>query len=271
MKTRTPADPAKLRELGRALQRVARRSEPLALHARLRFALLQCVHGGVWSAGDRLPTEADLVEATGLSLGTVQRTLRALTEEGVIERRQGSGSFVASAPHRIDDVAHCRFLGDDGRVLPVFSRVLGRKAAPARGPWAAHFAPGTRVLRLDRVLNVADEFDVYSRFYFDGERFAGLATRPLKELAGTNFKALLGQEAQLPPGGLSQTMRLLPASGEVARHLGVADGSLVAQFDAVRHIAGRGGTLYVLQLFVPPTARPLVTHESPDQPPQETP
>lgn len=86
----------------------------------------------------------------------------------MIRRQQGSGSFVASAPHRLDEVAHCRFLANDGNsVLPVFSRVVTRKAAPRKGPWSAFFASDANVLAFDRVLNVNDEFDVYSRFCFD--------------------------------------------------------------------------------------------------------
>jgi len=119
MKTKTPTSPTKLRLLGRTLHRVGRHNEGLALHGQLRLALLQCIHGGHWTAGDRVPTEAELIEATALSAGTVQRALRDLTDEGVLRRQQGSGSFVASAPHRIDDVAHCRFFDRDGvTVLP---------------------------------------------------------------------------------------------------------------------------------------------------------
>lgn len=264
MKTKTPADPAKLRELDRVLRRAAARQGGSALHAQLRAGILHCVHDGLWVAGDRLPTEAELAAATGLSAGTVQRALRELTDQGVIRRRQGSGSFVASAPHRIDDVAHCRFLDRDGTtVLPVFSRVLARRRAPAAGPWSPWFPPAASVVRLDRVLNVNDEFDVYNRFYFDGERFQGLASRPIGELDGTNFRVLLLQEAQLPPGGVSQTLRLVQAQGDVARRIGVAEGSWLAQLEIVRHVAGASGALYYQQMFVPPTARALVTQESP--------
>lgn len=263
MKTKTPADPAKLRELGRTLQRVARQNEGLALHGRLRLALLHCIHRSHWVAGDRVPTEAELIDATGLSAGTVQRALRDLTDEGVLRRRQGSGSFVASAPNRIDDVAHCRFLGDDGSsVLPVFSRVLGRKPAARKGPWNAYFPEHAAVLRLDRVLTVNDEFDVFSRFFFDGGRFKGLASRPVGELAGTNFRLLLGQEAQVPAGGVTQTLRVVQAPPEVSRHMRLTEGSWVAQLEIVRHVAGGSGALYYQQMFVPPTTRELVTRES---------
>ncbi len=263
MKTKTPADPNKLRKLARAMQRVARHGETLAKHAQLRLALLNCIHAGHWTAGDRLPPETELTAATGLSMGTVQRALRDLTEAGVVQRQQGSGSFVATAPHRIDDVAHCRFLDDDGStVLPVFSEVLGRRARSRKGPWSRHFTSGASIIELDRVLTVNDEFDVFNRFYFDGDRFTGLASRSTAELAGTNFKALLAQEAQVPPGGVSQTMTLIEAPREIGQHMGLPEGSWVAQMDIVRHIAGSSEALYYQQIFIPPTTRRLVTQEA---------
>lgn len=263
MKTKTPADPAKLRKLAQAMQRIANNGDTLAKHTQLRLAILNSIHAGHWTAGDRLPPETDLTAAMGLSMGTVQRALRDLTEAGVVRRQQGSGSFVATAPHRIDDVAHCRFLDDDSRtVLPVFSQVVGRRARARKGPWSRHFTTGASIIELDRVLTVNDEFDVFNRFYFDGDRFTGLASRSKTELGGTNFKALLAQEAQVPRGGVSQTMTLIEAPREITQYMGLPEGSWVAQMDIVRYIASSSEALYYQQMFIPPTTRRLVTQEA---------
>jgi GntR family transcriptional regulator of arabinose operon len=44
--------------------------------------------------GQRLPTEAELMQQFGVSRTTVTRTLRDLEHQGVIRRRRGSGTFV---------------------------------------------------------------------------------------------------------------------------------------------------------------------------------
>lgn len=263
MRTKIAADPAKLAALTRRLRRTARGAgEALSLHARLRMALLGGINAGDWTAGDRLPTEAELAAATDLSLGTVQRALRTLTDEGVVRRRQGSGSFVAPSHHRIDDVAHARFLDDDGEtVLPLFSQVLSRRPWRRAGPWSAYFSsPGVRLLRLDRVLSVNGEFDVFSRFFFDGQRFKGLASRPLGELAGTNFKVLLRQESNVPPGGLRQTLQMIAAPRDIASRIDVSPGSAVTSIEIVRYAGGGDDVVYFQQMFVPPSSRKLVTH-----------
>lgn len=259
MKTKVAAAPAKLDALAAVLGRAARNERTFSRHAQLRMALLASINDGHWTAGERLPTETELVIATRFSLGTVQRALRALTEEGVVRRKQGSGSFVASGHHRIDDVAHCRFLSDDGKtVLPVFSHVLSRRLWRRTGPWSVHFKErDAQIVRLDRVLNVNGEFDVFSRFFFDGQRFKGLASRPIGELAGTNFKVLLRAESKVPPGGISQTVQLVAAPTDVAPHMGVAQGDPVALLEIVRHAGGGDDVVYYQQMFIPPVARKL--------------
>lgn len=53
---------------------------------------------GRYKAGDRIPPEADLVEALGVSRVTVRAALARLVERGVLERRQGSGTFLVRPP-----------------------------------------------------------------------------------------------------------------------------------------------------------------------------
>ena len=50
---------------------------------------------GELHARDRVPSENELVETTGVSRMTVNRALRELTDEGYVERVMGSGTFVA--------------------------------------------------------------------------------------------------------------------------------------------------------------------------------
>lgn len=49
---------------------------------------------GAWPAGTRLPTELQLAEQYQVSVITVQRALRELEDEGLIERYRGRGTFV---------------------------------------------------------------------------------------------------------------------------------------------------------------------------------
>ena len=57
--------------------------------------VLQKIHKGQWQPGDAVPSENQLAEKFAVSRMTARRALSELTENGVIERIQGAGSFVA--------------------------------------------------------------------------------------------------------------------------------------------------------------------------------
>ncbi|MEQ0558889.1 FadR/GntR family transcriptional regulator [Amycolatopsis sp. NEAU-NG30] len=56
----------------------------------LRTAVTQ----GEWPIGERIPTEAELVEQLGVGRNTVREAVRALAHTGLLEVRQGDGTYV---------------------------------------------------------------------------------------------------------------------------------------------------------------------------------
>jgi DNA-binding LacI/PurR family transcriptional regulator len=73
---------------------VANRIANKPKHLQLFEELGQAIQTGTFTAGQRLPTEAELMQQYGVSRTTVTRTLRDLEHRGVIWRRRGSGTFV---------------------------------------------------------------------------------------------------------------------------------------------------------------------------------
>lgn len=256
MRTRHADVPAKLAALSREVK--ARERPDLSRYQQLSAALLAIIRKGHWKPGDRLPTESSLARTLPFSLGTVQRAFRALVDEGVVTRVQGSGTFVATAHDRIDDVAHCRFLGDDGAsTLPVFSRVLSRTNVKRRGSWTRWFTGAEAALvRVDRILSVNREFDVYNRFYFDSRRFGDLASRPLAELAGANFKELLRRELNVPQFHVAESLQLCSVPWLIASKIGLAEDATGALMEVVARSSGEL-TLYYQEMFIPPSPRKL--------------
>ena len=51
---------------------------------------------GQWQVGDRLPAETELAVQLGVGRSTVREAVRALVHAGMLETRQGSGTFVLS-------------------------------------------------------------------------------------------------------------------------------------------------------------------------------
>ncbi|GAA0398364.1 FadR/GntR family transcriptional regulator [Streptomyces luteireticuli] len=58
--------------------------------------LNEALKAGTWTIGDRLPTEHELTVKLGVSRTVVREAIRALVHLGVLETRQGAGTFVVS-------------------------------------------------------------------------------------------------------------------------------------------------------------------------------
>ena len=73
-----------------------REGDPLYLQVERRIEDL--LLRGLYKAGDRIPPEAELVNSLGVSRVTVRAGLARLVERGVLQRRQGSGTFLVRPP-----------------------------------------------------------------------------------------------------------------------------------------------------------------------------
>ncbi|RUY27348.1 FadR family transcriptional regulator [Mesorhizobium sp. M7A.F.Ca.US.001.04.1.1] len=55
------------------------------------------IFSGRWNPGERIPNEAALADLLLVSRGTVREAVRALVSQGLLDTRQGSGTYVRSA------------------------------------------------------------------------------------------------------------------------------------------------------------------------------
>jgi DNA-binding FadR family transcriptional regulator len=74
--------------------RTARRS---GLIEQVIDQLREQIVAGTWAIGTRIPTEAELAQLTGTSRNTVREAVQSLVHAGLLERRQGSGTYVLAA------------------------------------------------------------------------------------------------------------------------------------------------------------------------------
>lgn len=194
-----------------------------------------------------------LTAATPFSLGTVQRALRTLVADGLIERRQGSGSFV-TARQAMEDPLHLRFLAEDGlTMLPIFPKIVSRRRLTTRGPWSGPLGQRGAVIRLDRVIRVAGVFSVYSEFYADARRFGALMRLPRASLDSANFKLVINREYKLPVMVFDEDVRV----GRFPRAAAHAIGHPVSVPGLIVRITARTleTAVYYQVLYIPPAPR----------------
>ena len=220
----------------------------------LRDAILAAISSGELEPGTRLPTEIELAKLLPYSLGTVQKAYGELVKSAAVVRSRGRGSFVAPRDRRLYEPWHCRFLGDDGTILPVYPRVTGHEPGDQDERWAGLFGPGTAVSRIDRVLSIDDEFEIVSRFYAKQSVVAALLNRPREQVQTANFKALLYGELGIPINRILQTLSI--AERKRWQELGMpARPHLLLEATA---FTGKSDIAYFQEIYIPRNRRKLL-------------
>lgn len=111
------------------------------LSEQLADALIVGIRDGQLKPGQRLPTEAALVERFGVSRTVVREALSRLKTLGLLESRQGSGAYIRQPDRR---EAERLVLTPDGSVAAVLQMVEVRRALEAE---AAALAAARRTAR----------------------------------------------------------------------------------------------------------------------------
>ncbi|MFJ9669136.1 FadR/GntR family transcriptional regulator [Streptomyces sp. NPDC101219] len=99
-----------------------------ALSEQVIAALRAQITTGEWPVGSRIPTEPELVEQLGVARNTVREAVRALAHNGLLDIRQGSGTYVV-ATSELAGVMQRRFAGADPRHVAELRSTLESAAA----------------------------------------------------------------------------------------------------------------------------------------------
>ncbi|NNM77790.1 histidine utilization repressor [Sphingomonas sp. ID1715] len=97
-----------------ALEGRDQRADEPPRYAAIKQFLIGAVRDGTLKPGDRVPSESELVTQFGVSRMTANRALRELQSAGVLDRRAGSGSFIAE-PRPIGHMIEIRNIAEEIR------------------------------------------------------------------------------------------------------------------------------------------------------------
>ncbi|OYU85808.1 MAG: histidine utilization repressor, partial [Burkholderiales bacterium PBB5] len=109
---RRPASPRPPGNPGRPAAAAPGAAAPLAPYARVKQHLMDALSQGAYPPGALMPSEAALVAQFGVSRMTVNRAIRELQAEGLVNRVQGVGTFAAPL-HKVSSTLTIRDLHDE--------------------------------------------------------------------------------------------------------------------------------------------------------------
>ncbi len=198
----------------------------LPAYVRLRDELASRIAAGEWSADDALPSDNALARDHDLSVGTVRKAVQQLVDEGLLERRQGTGTFLRKPAF---DATLFRFFqareGDSEASIPT-SRLISRVRTTA----PAHVAEalGTDdVIRIERLRYLSEQPFLSEELYIPYETFAGFESLPDSEVGPLLYPVYLDRFGVFV-NRAEDEVRFGSADKTTAQRLGLSEGDAVA-------------------------------------------
>ena len=175
---------------------------------------------GIYPVHSRIPTEQELCGTYGVSRVTVRKALAELTQEGLLNRQQGKGTFVA-VPRLCKDLKDVTSFNDYCRLMNCTPQT---RVIHAQMVYAAEEDKRDLMCEEDQVvetmrLRMADDTPVMLETNRFPKQYAFLLE---EDLTGSLYAIL--QEYGLEANQAVHEISLAYATAQQARHLGVNEG-----------------------------------------------
>ncbi len=197
--------------------------------------LRQQIAGGQLRQNDQLPTEGKLMQRFGVSRGTVRKALQLLLEEGLVESRQGRGSFVKTAVHTSHHFSLMSFNDEMRRQGRVPSSQLLQNQKIAASPALAErlqIGKGAAVCHIER-LRLADGEPVAHEHRFFAETLC--PDLPTNDLESQSIHWLLTHKYEIPLVKVVHVVERQPLDAEQSKLLQSAPGTIAFCVDRLSY------------------------------------
>lgn len=144
-------------------------STAVPLYVQLKGELEEKIRTGIFQAGERIQTEGEMAKNYGVSIITVRKAVSELVEKGLVEKKQGKGTFV-SKPKFTKDMKKlqsfsemCSYLG-----MKPGGRMLENKLITANDRICKQLGleKGSQVIYISRIRYANDEPVDIEKNYF---------------------------------------------------------------------------------------------------------
>ncbi len=167
-----------------------------SLFEEVQKRITEKIRAGVWKQGEAIPNELELADLFGVSQGTVRRALHELESQGVLLRRQGKGTFVASFKQNLESLRERInwFVPDDPCAPASHNRLVLFEVvdAPLRVAHLMHCEETEKLIHIRRELYYGDG-EIVTAFddtYLKAKDFPGLTAEVIEKAHSANLYVL---------------------------------------------------------------------------------
>ena len=192
------------------------------------------IENGIWKVGDRIPSERDLAVQFKVSRMTLRQAVQTLVDEGILERKVGSGTYVSSKKVQEIMVGIASFTDimlSQGRTPT--SKTISYHVKPASVSEAENLklAEETIVLRMERI-RYADDIPIC--FEVATIPFNLVENLSKQEITRSLYRAL-EEEKGLHVGHAEQTISAMLASEKIADYLAIKRGQAILRLKQISY------------------------------------
>ena len=165
---------------------------------RLVNGVRDAVRLGQFRPEDRVPPEAEISRALAVSVGTVQKAMHALVEDGLIVRNRRTGTYIADRRSQVDRVYVYRYRDPQTGALKMpFVRTLDIRVETSSGPWSEAL-DDTDLVRVDRLIWVEGDPPAFNSLFLHREHGERLLSMQIQDLHGSSCHRVLAEQFNLP-------------------------------------------------------------------------
>jgi GntR family transcriptional regulator len=218
------------------MNQVLDRGVAAPLYKEVKRVLTHSLAQGEWQPAEALPSEAKLARRYGVSIGTLRKAIDELVAEGVVVRRQGSGTYVAQhgANRLMFHFFHVVPREGEKQYPRTTTLAFRRGRAEAEEAAKLGIASGEPVIRIRNLLSLADKPVILDDLALPQRLFPDLTERILASRDNTIYH-LYQTRYGINVLRTAERLRASLADAEVARLLGVKKGAPLLEIDRVAY------------------------------------
>jgi GntR family transcriptional regulator len=213
----------------------------------IQATIIKRIENGHLKPGDTVDSERELAKIHKVSLMTARHALTALEREGIVQRKRGSGTFVAPPKIHFNKLmSYSEQMASRGLVAG--SELLCSKIIDYEPEIAARLAvtPNHRLVKVERLRHAANEPFALEVCYLSAEEFGGLVSAPLGK--GSLF-SILERDFGVELAHADEEVDATAADTRIAELLRVPRGTPLLRIRQVIYSTKGKATIYVLGFY----------------------
>lgn len=203
----------------------------IQIHNQLR----ENIEDGKWKVGEKIPAERELAADFDVSRMTLRQSIQALVDEGILERRVGSGTFVANrkVQEKMSGVTSFTDLMRSLGKTPSSTTISYHLTIPSQTEIEKlKLGHGEQVVRMERVRSANDVPICFEIATVPSRLIENLS----KDEVTNSFWQTLEKKAHLYPGHAIQHISATKATEKIATYLNVKRGDALLRMTQLSYL-----------------------------------